>query len=133
MVVPDPGTGGIGSETWGGRGERFAIIPMARGRCYCYATANTPAGTRHSDEAAELVRRFGAWHRPIPEILSALDARLVLCNEIEELAEPLPGYHRGWVVLVGDAAHAMTLDLGQGGCQAVELAASPAMGASRPP
>ena len=33
---------------------------------------------------------------------------------------PLRSYTKGNVVLVGDAAHAMTPDLGQGGCQALE-------------
>jgi 2-polyprenyl-6-methoxyphenol hydroxylase-like FAD-dependent oxidoreductase len=44
----------------------------------------------------------------------------VLRNDVYELREPLPAFHRGLVVLLGDAAHAMTPNLGQGGCQALE-------------
>src|SRR6185436_13003936 len=40
------------------------------------------------------------------------------------LAEPLPSYAIGRVALLGDAAHAMTPDLGQGASQAFEDAAA---------
>jgi 2-polyprenyl-6-methoxyphenol hydroxylase-like FAD-dependent oxidoreductase len=38
-------------------------------------------------------------------------------------AAPLPSFHRGRAVLLGDAAHPMTPNLGQGACQALEDAA----------
>ena len=34
--------------------------------------------------------------------------------------EPFTQYHKGRVVIVGDAAHSTTPDIGQGGCQAME-------------
>jgi FAD-dependent urate hydroxylase len=34
--------------------------------------------------------------------------------------DPLPTWSRGRVTLLGDAAHTMSPDLGQGGCQAME-------------
>ena len=40
-----------------------------------------------------------------------------------ELAAPLPSFHRGRAALLGDAAHPMTPNLGQGACQALEDAA----------
>lgn len=40
-----------------------------------------------------------------------------------ELISPRHAYTRGRVVLLGDAAHAVTTDLGQGACQALEDAA----------
>ncbi|MGW5847488.1 FAD-dependent monooxygenase [Streptomyces sp. NPDC055254] len=125
-VLPAPHGAGTGSteatataETWG-RGERFGVVPLADGRLYVYATAVAPEGHRPADVRAELLRRFGHWHDPIPEIIARIDPAAVLQHDLYDLAVALPRYHRGRLAWIGDAAHAMTPNLGQGGCQAVE-------------
>jgi 2-polyprenyl-6-methoxyphenol hydroxylase-like FAD-dependent oxidoreductase len=107
------------AESWG-RGTVFGVMPLADGRVYCYAAAPADPGVRADDELAELVRRFGGWHEPIPGLLAAARPGDVLRHDVAELGAPLPAFHRGRVALLGDAAHPMTPNLGQGACQALE-------------
>jgi 2-polyprenyl-6-methoxyphenol hydroxylase-like FAD-dependent oxidoreductase len=110
------------AESWG-RGTVFGVMPLADGRVYCYAAAPAAPGGHADDELAELKRRFGHWHDPIPALLASVPAGQVLRLDVAELAAPLPAFHRGRVALLGDAAHPMTPNLGQGACQALEDAA----------
>ncbi|MFI9051910.1 FAD-dependent oxidoreductase [Streptomyces sp. NPDC053427] len=121
FVVPAPDGPYPAHETWG-PGSLWGSIPLTDGRVYAYATAAVPPGGRAADgdERAELLRRFGDWHHPVPALLAAADPAAVLRNDVRTAAAPPPAFHRGRVALLGDAVHPMTPNLGQGGCQAIE-------------
>ncbi|GAB3275817.1 FAD-dependent monooxygenase [Larkinella harenae] len=108
------------TETWGIRG-RVGIVPLADHKIYWFATVNAPANDPRCRalKVRDLVQRFGSYHAPISEILSrTLDDQL-LWNDISDL-KPLSNYAFEKVVLLGDAAHATTPNMGQGACQAIE-------------
>ncbi|MGC5321218.1 FAD-dependent oxidoreductase [Micromonospora arida] len=105
--------------SWG-PGAEFGMVPIGEGQLYWYGALNAPPGGHAPDELAAVRERFGDWHDPIPALLAATPPDVVLRNDIHYLAVPLPSYVRGRVALLGDAAHAMTPNLGQGAGQAIE-------------
>ncbi|NOK31724.1 NAD(P)-binding protein [Corallococcus exercitus] len=108
------------SETWG-PGARFGIVPIGHGEVYWYATLNAPVGSEDApgQTLAVLQARFAGWHAPIARVLAATSPERVLRTDIHD-RPPVRSWSRGRVTLLGDAAHPMTPNLGQGGCQAIE-------------
>jgi 2-polyprenyl-6-methoxyphenol hydroxylase-like FAD-dependent oxidoreductase len=105
------------TESWG-RGAKFGVTPQEGGRANWYATGIDASAPGPDGHAADLRARFAGWGGPVPGILAALTDESILRHDLYVVPR-LPTYARGNVVLIGDAAHAMTPDLGRGACEAI--------------
>jgi 2-polyprenyl-6-methoxyphenol hydroxylase-like FAD-dependent oxidoreductase len=108
-----------------GRGSQFGQVPLKQAnRVYWFATQNLPQGPNrsHASFKQNLLAVFRRWHQPIPELIEATDESVIVRTELYD-RRPLKRCGHGTVTLLGDAAHPMTPDLGQGACQALEDAA----------
>lgn len=118
--VPGGWEGGRVTESWG-RGKRFGISPVGGGRTYWYATTSIPeALCRERVRMAQLRRHFSGWHHPVGEILEAATDSDLLQHPIMDRRPPLHWQREEKAVLLGDAAHSLTPNLGQGAAMALE-------------
>ena len=120
VTTPPPAIEMLVGEFWG-RGARFGLVPLTGGRYYWFATRNAREGEQehHEGRKQEVLKLFGNWYSSIPTIIAATPEDAILRNDIYD-RPPLIHWTRGRVTLLGDAAHPMTPNLGQGACQALE-------------
>ncbi|WP_247828707.1 FAD-dependent oxidoreductase [Arthrobacter antioxidans] len=108
------------TEYWGQR-RRFGISSRPSGGTNWYATALLPPARRPSAqlEREELRRLFGHWNAAVAATVASIGEEGILRHDIHHLTRRLPRYYLGNVALIGDAAHAMTPDLGRGANEAI--------------
>lgn len=118
-VLPEPVDPDIGGEYWG-RGKLFGITPAAGGT-YWYASFRSDLGPAEVDVAEALSRtrdRFSGGAGAIRKVLESATPQTTLAQRIWTVPV-LASYVRPGAVLVGDAAHGMTPNLGRGACEAL--------------
>ncbi|WP_327092580.1 FAD-dependent monooxygenase [Nonomuraea sp. NBC_01738] len=110
-------------------GAMFGLFPLGLSAetdgLYWYS--ETPLGDTSTDPAEardQVLAQLGGWHPTVLALIAATPAEAVYADPIARLAEPLPTLALGRIALLGDAAHAMSPDLGQGASQAFEDAAA---------
>lgn len=104
-----------------GPGLRFAFYRVGGARLYWFAVANADEGGKDPEGTAKtmLLARFDGWPRPIREILEGTDEPAIHRRDLYD-RDPVTRWGDGRVTLLGDAAHAMTFDVGQGAGQSIE-------------
>ncbi|WP_409345533.1 FAD-dependent monooxygenase [Paenibacillus sp. MBLB4367] len=115
-----PMAAGGGFEAWG-PGKRFGFSHLGKGRIFWFAAINAPQGTMApaSERKRAALKHFRGWYDPIEAVIEATEGAAVLAHDIFD-RKPASTWHDGCVALLGDAAHPMLPNLGQGGAQAIE-------------
>lgn len=108
------------SETWGTAG-RFGLVPIEGNKIYWFAVKNAPCGSERikAYSREDIQREFAHYHTPVEHVISQTQQEDIIHNDIYDL-KPISRFAFGNMVLIGDAAHATTPNMGQGACQAIE-------------
>jgi 2-polyprenyl-6-methoxyphenol hydroxylase-like FAD-dependent oxidoreductase len=129
-VLDTPHAAGIThmQERWG-RGRRFGRFPISAGQISWFVTANLKEGNPPPAQGwkAYLQEHYRDWPAEVRSFIEATPAERIIPKEIYDAA-PLRwtnnagAWYTRRAVLLGDAAHPTTPNMGQGGCQAIESA-----------
>ncbi len=109
-----------GMELWGNQ-IRFGISKISKDKVYWFAVALDKPNQKDALDTVKqkLLKMFTNFHPLVSELITATPEINVLRNDINDLI-PLKNWHKDSICLIGDAGHATTPNMGQGGAQAIE-------------
>jgi 2-polyprenyl-6-methoxyphenol hydroxylase-like FAD-dependent oxidoreductase len=104
-----------------GAGQRGAVCPVNRETVYWWVALNAPPGQIFSQEErkAFLLERYKGWPFGLEKAIAATPVGAILHNDLVD-RPPARNYTKGLAVLIGDAAHPTTPNLGQGANMAID-------------
>ena len=109
-----------GFELWGNK-IRFGISKVSKDKTYWFAVVlakeNEQVEVRLVKE--KLLKMFSEFNPLITDLIAATDIHQIIKSDIHDL-KPLKKWHKNNICLIGDAGHATTPNMGQGGAQAIE-------------
>jgi 2-polyprenyl-6-methoxyphenol hydroxylase-like FAD-dependent oxidoreductase len=114
-----PSPPGLQRMIWGS-GRRIVIYPVGQDEVYWYAIARARRGEGDGLPAKlALLDRFRGWMEPVERVLAATDEDAI--SRVYDFDRyPAGPRVKGRVVLLGEAAHPMTVSIPQGIAQAAE-------------
>lgn len=111
----------VGYRVFLGNGKYFVSSDVGGGKMQWYAFHKEPAdGTDAPGRCKHrLMEIFGSWTHLVTDLIKATKEEDILRRDIYD-RPPIFKWADGRVALLGDSAHAMQPNLGQGGCMAIE-------------
>ena len=109
-----------GMELWGDQ-VRFGLSKIADGKVYWFAVAKAIQNGKDDKTKIkkQLLDTYKNYDKLVTDIIKHTADDKILRNDISDL-KPLEKWHKGNICLIGDAGHATTPNMGQGGAQAIE-------------
>jgi 2-polyprenyl-6-methoxyphenol hydroxylase-like FAD-dependent oxidoreductase len=106
-------------EFWG-ENLRFATIPLNKTQYYWYACKISEENILDNKATlkADLKNLFQKFCKEVNEVIDS--SELIIRNDMWDLEPHKEQWYKNNVIFLGDAIHATTPNLAQGGCQAIE-------------
>ena len=109
-----------GYELWGNQ-IRFGISQIAEEKVYWFAVALAKENSKENRATMkdDLLEKFANFHPLISKLINTTSLDKMIKSDINDL-QPLDKWYHKNICLLGDAGHATTPNMGQGGAQAIE-------------
>lgn len=119
FTPPDIDT--VGYRVFLGNGRYFVSSDVGDGKMQWYGFHKEPQGGKDNENERKqrLLGIFGDWTDMVTDLIRATPETDVLRRDIFD-RPPVFKWTKNNVILLGDSAHAMQPNLGQGGCMAIE-------------
>ncbi len=108
-----------GMELWE-KGIRFGISPINKTKVYWFALDLSEPNQKDEENIKTLLlSKFKRFHPLVIKLLEKTKEENIIRSDINDLS-PMDNWFKNNICLIGDAGHATTPNMGQGGAQAIE-------------